>query len=789
MTPFPAEAYEKLGFDEVRRRLAALCHSPEAAEYCSQLQPFAQPVDQDLFRTRCGEIIHLLQKGQRMPLGELAHIQPLLAQLAIDGAYLTELELGTMRSFLYTANGLVRFLQDTEQCPTLATLLHEHPADSALYGLIDSLLGPDNRLKDTASPDLARLRRSLREVGGQLRSQLNKLLNEAKRRGHLDPNAEITIRNDRLVLPVPSEHKNKYEGFVQDVSATGQTFFVEPAAALPLNNRQRELGMQEHNEVLRILHDISYRLRQHLPTLRSMLGLVRKLDHLHAAARLGIAYEGTAQYRVQPGLPWQVVQARHPLLCLHKGVDAVVPFALRLDAEHRILLISGPNAGGKSVTLKAVGLLQLMGQCGLPLPIEVGSTLPWLHKLFVNLGDDQNLQSDLSTYTSHLTQMRVALDNLDDRSLLLIDEFGTGTDPALGGPIAEALLERFVAAGCLGVINTHYSNLKEYAHRTAGIQNAALAFDLAQLAPTYRLLVGQPGSSYALEIARRVGLPENLLQRATQLAGQERGDTEQLLTQLRQQHLELQQLKEYHATQAAGLEKERKDYIELQKLATKQKKEILDMAKKQADQMVREANARIEETIRKIKEAQAEKDLTRQVRQELKEAFLLEETPKEKKRKPVPQAIAAPVAVGATVLLDDGTTPGTVLELDADEAMVAFGQLQMRVDTARLKVVAAGKGQQVTVRTLGVRAQNPGLQLDLRGQRVDAALAELDTYMDKLTLSGYHKAEILHGKGSGALRDAIRQHLRKQYPAIRLQDAPPEQGGAGITRIDLLPDS
>ncbi|MFN8923327.1 MAG: endonuclease MutS2, partial [Sphingobacteriia bacterium] len=731
-------------------------------------------------------------RGIRLPLSELDPIQPLLHQLAIAGAHLTEPELGRLRSFLATANELVRFVRDREDTPQLQQLVQAHSSDPALHARIDKVLGPDNRLRDSASPRLAELRASLREVGTQLRTQLNRLLQAGKQKGHFDAATEVTVRNERLVLPVPGEHRSKYEGFVQDVSGSGQTFFIEPASSLPMNNRQRELSRQEQNEVLRILQAVSAELHSALPTLRSMLQLVASLDQRYAAARLGMALDGTTAYTIAEQGSYAVQQARHPLLCLQRGPAAVVPFSLLLDAQQRILLISGPNAGGKSVTMTAVGLLQLMAQCGLPLPTEAGARFPWLHKLFVHMGDDQNLQSDLSTYTSHLVQMRHAYEELDAQSLILIDEFGTGTDPALGGPIAQALLERFVASGALGVINTHYSLLKEYAHHSPGILNGALAFDLAALSPTYQLVIGQPGSSYALEIARRVGLPEALIARATELAGKERGDTEQLLTQLRQQQQELLQLRARYATEVNELEKARKEYVALQQQASRQKKETLELARRQAEQIVKEANARIEATIRGIKEAEADKAQTRQLRQELKDAFLLDDTARAKKRKQHRQQVdstaqSGPLAVGDLVLLDGSGSTGKVLELGTKGVLVAFGELQTRVAPTRLRRVGAATPPAAARHSTHapIRNTSPPRQLDLRGMRPEQAIAELEKLLDRLLLAGYPAAEILHGKGTGALRSAIRLHLRTHYPQFRIEEPPEQQGGSGITHIHL----
>ncbi|MBX3101078.1 MAG: Smr/MutS family protein [Bacteroidetes bacterium] len=794
MRCFPATALDKLGFAEIRARLQASCYTQEARDLYADLVP---GTDADAIRHRLGltwELMDLLQKGISIPLQQLPHMDPLVRQLESGGTYLTEQELHRLRQFLRAAAVLAEFLQKTPDKPQLAALLRLYPIDLGLPAAIDQVLGPDGRMRDDASPELRNLRRELVRVGVQLREHLSRMLQQAKRQGHVPPDAEVTLRNDRLVLPIPSHLQGQYPGFVQDVSASGQTVFLEPAASLQLNNQLRELQVRMHNEVLRILQQVSDALRKDLPAIRAMRDLTIRFDGLHAAARLGRAMDATPRWQLlPPRKPLKLLQARHPVLSLQKGADKVIPFRMELGDRQRILVISGPNAGGKSVLLTACGLLQVMAQCGLPLPVEPDSQLPLCTRLFVYIGDDQNLQQDLSTYTSHLTHMRQALEALMPDSLLLIDEFGTGTDPALGGPLAEALLESFVTTQAKGVINTHYSNLKERASHTEGLCNGAMSFDLGTLSPTYRFVQGQPGSSYAFEIAARVGLPQPVLQRAAELAGQGRADSDRLLAQLRQQQQEQQQLRQEMAGRLAALEAREQAVMAQQQQLKQQVKTELELARKQAAAIVREANKRIEATIREIKEAQAEREATLRLRKELQESFILEPTPKEQRRKRVQYAPLQdhPLSTGAQVQIADTGNVGLLLEVGTADSLVALGELRTRVANDRLVVVAAqAPGSAVRHHVpQELRTRTVPTTLDVRGMRVEQALPILDKFLDDLQLSSYSQAEILHGKGTGALRNAIRQHIAKLYPAATCTDAPEQQGGSGITLVNLFPAS
>lgn len=794
MRVFPPHGLEKLGFADIRSQLQQRCYTEEAREAYADMVPLT---DADAIRQRLGltaELMALLQQGAALPLQALPHMTPLVRQLESGGAYLTEQELHRLRQYLRAAAALATYIQRATDKPQLLALLRRYPIDAKLPELIDAVLGPDGRLRDDASPELRHLRREQAATANRLRDQLQRLLQQAKRQGHVAQDAEVTLRNDRLVLPIPSNYQGQYPGFVQDVSASGQTVFLEPAATLAMNNQLRELQIREHNEVLRILQATSQQLRQHLPAIRAMRDLTARLDGLHAAAKLGLALDATPAWQLVPaGQPLRLSYARHPLLCLHKGPNKVVPFRLSLDGQQRILVISGPNAGGKSVLLTACGLLQAMAQCGLPVPVDAQSQFPLCQRLFVYIGDDQSLQQDLSTYTSHLSHMRQALEALTPDSLLLIDEFGTGTDPALGGPLAEALLEAFVHSRTRGIINTHYSNLKELALRTPGLANGAMRFDLTTLSPTYAFVQGEPGSSYALEIAARVGLPEAILSRAAALAGTARADSDQLLAQLRQQQQEVQALHQQLEAREAALKAKEAEVANSQQQLRSQVKQELELARKQAAAIVKEANRRIEATIREIKEAQAEREATLQLRKQLQEEFLLDPTPKEEKRRRVqyvPQQ-GAPLAVDAQVQLTDTGSVGVLLELGEADSLVALGELRTRVRNDRLVVVssqAPGRAARSQV-PQELRTRTVPTRLDLRGMRVEQALQVLDKFLDDLRLSSYTQAEILHGKGTGALRKAIRQHIAKLMPQARCADAPENMGGTGITLLDTAPQA
>ena len=668
------------------------------------------------------------------------------------------------------------------------------PADS-LQRHLDSTLDAEGRLRDDATPELARLRRQIVQTQGRLRAKLMDALRDAVSQGYATEE-QPTIRGGRMVIPVRAEARRKVEGFVHDTSATGQTVYVEPAAVLDLNNEVRELEGEARREVERILRAVSAEVRKALPLLEPSYQALVRLDVLHAKARLARALDAHAPRVTEDGVVG-LRQARHPLLVLRFKDEgrAVVPLTLTLGDTFRTLVITGPNAGGKSVTLKAVGLFALMVGHGLPIPAAEGSSMSFFDRLIVDIGDEQRIEEDLSTFTSHVRNLRHLLAHADARTLVLLDEAGTGTDPAEGGAIAQAVLEKLTAVGARTVATTHIGALKGFAHDHPDAENGAMAFDQDTLSPTYRLEVGVPGSSYAFEIAAREGLDGGVVARARSLVGERQTAVESLILRLEARNREAESERaaladaRQAAEEAEARFRQRDDQIRQQREALKRQ------ALEQADEIVRGANARIEKAIRDIREAQAEKTVTQTARAEVESlARQVEKQQKKARARPPRRAPEAPresIGVGDQVVVEGGTAAAEVLEIRGKEAVIAQGSIRLRAPLESLRRVGGRQPQRVVVKTTegaggaGLSALTARTRLDLRGQRVEDALMEVDRLLDEAAAAGLERVELLHGKGTGALRLAIRDHLRARPEVVRFEDAPWEQGGPGVTYVLL----
>jgi DNA mismatch repair protein MutS2 len=601
-----------------------------------------------------------------------------------------------------------------------------------------------------------------------------------------------------------ADFKGHIKGFVHDVSQSGQTIFLEPSSALEANNRIRQLVIEEHNEIVRILSVLTAQLREDLPGLKKYTEVVAQLDFIRAKGKLAVDLDAVKPRYEPTQKALMLVKARHPLLLLKPGVNKakVVPLSIQLNPQQRIILVSGPNAGGKSVTLKTIGLLQIMFQAGLLIPCDESSEFCWFTGLYVDIGDEQSIQSDLSTYTSHLQNMREMLGQLRDGRLFLMDEFGSGTDPKLGGAIAEAFLERFLNSGAYGIVTTHYGNLKAFADRSAGIVNAAMQFDPETLSPSFRIEVGIPGRSYAFEIAQNVGVSKELLDDARSRVDGGQLQTEDLLLKLEVQKSELEQVLLDNKKKNEELAVLLKRNQELAQRAKEEEAKILRQAHQKAQALIDSANAKIEQTIREIRESQADKERTKAIRREL--AVMLPTPPPEEaeeiaedealeaaemaEESPVPM-VGATIGIGDWVLLRDSNSYGQVLELQDKRAVVSLGEMRITVKIKHLVKIKPPKGGNVRIlRAAGMmvnKKANISLELSVKGFRVEQALPSVQQFIDDATLAGLHEVRILHGKGTGALRQAIREFLQNMPEVRRCEDAPLDQGGAGWTVVSL----
>lgn len=788
----PETAPERLGFTHVRGQVARLCTTPAAKALAEALHPTAERNTLAFEHTLLAEVLALTAQGHAFPLTGLSPVQPLFAAAQVEGNHLSLPECQALRKWLETTAGIAQFLErHSEYAPNL---LAHWPASQAPAQLLEALgkfLNPAGELRPDASPTLQRLRRDRAAQSEAVRKVLASLLNEARDRGWSTAEAPA-LRNDRLTLPLKASHQNAVPGFVQDVSATGQTVYLEPAQVLALNNRIRELEAAERHEIRRILVAFTDALRPHLPALGQVHNALTELDFRHAKAQWGIQVGGILPAFAE-GLDLDLREARHPALLRQKTAQHVVPLNVQLSAEKRWLVISGPNAGGKSVALKTVGLLQLVAQSGLPIPVAEGSRLPVLRQVFADIGDEQSMQDDLSTYTAHLTHLKQFLETATPHTLVLLDEFGTGTDPALGGPLAEALLDGLAAAGPMGVVTTHYANLKEWAERHPAAQNGAMQFDPTLLKPTYRLRQGIPGSSYAFEIAARVGIPHRVLRQARELAGTYREASEQLVQELQQRQLELEARDQEVRQLEAQLEEKLASTTQRAEDLARKKEAVLEAARAEAKALLEEANRSIERTIREIRERDAEKEATKVLRRELRktgEKLTGASKKHASSTKKAPDAAVAPTGelrLGGRVRVRSTGAEGILESLDTKRARVSVGQLTLTVQPTDLEPLAAGPAPtKRPTRTVRARPLDARLKLDLRGKRVEEALPLLNAFIDDATIAGLERLEILHGKGTFVLRDAVRRHLRSEFRHVHhLADAEEEFGGSGITVVQL----
>lgn len=841
MMTYPQNFEEKIGFDQIRLLLKEKCLSPLGEERvdgmtCSDRY---QEVNERLEQT--AEFVRILQEDNNFPAQYFFDVRPSLRRIRIEGMYLEETELFDLRRSLETIRDIVCFLRTEKEeeespYPSLKRLAGDIDVFPQLISRINGILSPFGKIKDNASPELARIRQELAATVNSISRSLNSILRSAQSEGVVDKDVTPTLRDGRLVIPVAPALKRKIKGIVHDESASGKTVFIEPAEVVEANNRIRELESDERREIVRILTEFSDRLRPSVPDVLLSYEFLAEIDFIRAKALLAVQIRG-----VKPVLENRQIidwtQAEHPLLqlSLARHGKKVVPLDIELNGRQRILLISGPNAGGKSVCLKTVGLLQYMLQCGLLPSLHERSHAGLFSSIFIDIGDEQSIEDDLSTYSSHLTNMKVMMKQCNDQSLILIDEFGGGTEPQIGGAIAEAVLKRFNEKKTFGVITTHYQNLKHFAEEHEGIMNGAMLYDRHLMQALFQLQTGNPGSSFAVEIARKIGLPEDVIADASEIVGSEYIQSDKYLQDIvrdkRYWESKRQSIRQREKQMEETIARYQAEMEELQK----QRKEILRKAREEAEQLMQEANARIENTIRSIKEAQAEKEKTRMARQELtdfrqsmeeadnkemeeklarkmqklqeKQARKKEKRAQRKENSTTAEEEAArqarleaerlaSIVPGSHVRLKGQTSVGEVMEVNGKNATVAFGSLKTTVKLDRLERTNAQPRQvDITTKSTYISTQTQDAMyekklhfkqdIDVRGMRGEEALQAITYFIDDAILVGVSRVRILHGTGTGILRTLIRQYLQT-VPGVRhFQDEHVQFGGAGITVVDL----
>lgn len=837
---YPESFEQKIGFLEVRTMLRERCLSPLGKEQVDEItmSEDAEVINEWLQQVR--EFRRIQEDSDEFPLSNFFDVRESVARIRLEGTHLEEEELFDLKRSLETIHSIMRYLNPADgdvPYPALQRLTENVRIFPNLVNGINRILDKYGKIKDSASTELGNIRRELAKTEGSISRTLNSILHAAQSEGLVEKDVTPAIRDGRLVIPVVPALKRKIRGIVHDESASGKTVFIEPTEVVEANNRIRELEADERREIIRILTDFSKELRPYVKDILNSYRFLAVIDLIQAKASLANAFEACEpEVAEEPLIDW--TRAIHPLLkkALQAQDKQVVPLDIMLSKEKRILIISGPNAGGKSVCLKTTGLLQYMLQCGLSIPISERSHCGIFKNILIDIGDEQSIENDLSTYSSHLLNMKNMMKSANDRTLILIDEFGTGTEPQIGGAIAESVLGQFCKKQAWGVITTHYQNLKHFADSHEGIANGAMLYDRHEMRALFQLQIGQPGSSFAIEIARKIGLPEEVINEASDIVGRDYIQSDKYLQDIvrdkryweskrqgiHQHEKNMQQTIERYESQVEEIERERKA--------------ILARAKEQAEELLRESNRKIENAIREIRESQAEKEAAKRIREELnsfreeisevdatqndemiarKIKQIQERKARKEKRRaekneqarlkttetaPAGTSSNAPKAkdtlnVGDTVRIKGLTTIGRIESTDGKMATVIFGDMRTKMRAERLERAEAPKKQEApsaymassktTRDTIDNRRQQFHQDIDVRGMRGDEAINAVMYFIDDAILVGMSRVRILHGTGTGILRTLIRDYLATVPNVAGFRDEHVQFGGAGITVVDL----
>ena len=824
---YPVNFEQKIGFDRVREQVALLCSMQVAREIIAGEKFSTSRSEIERKQEIADEMRTLMMLDPDAPRDEFPDMEAVMAKIGVEGTFLTTEEVVILRRALTAVGNMVGFVMSRSEnsYPRLRKRSESVCIFPDVVRRINQLVDEDGEIRDGASPELVAIRRSIREHEGQVTKRLNQVLNNAKRAGIVDADAIVSMRDGRAVIPVSAGNKRKLNGFIHDESATGKTFYIEPVEIVELNNQLRELEYAERREIVRLLTEFTEELRPDAEPIASAGEYLAEMDAVRAKARWAIE-NGAGKPIVSLDDRLVLRHAFHPLLAqtLKREKKELIPLDMQLDREKHILVISGPNAGGKSVCLKTTGMVQYMFQCGFPVTAGEMSELPIFESICLDIGDEQSMDNDLSTYSSHLLNMKATLQSASPRTMVLIDEFGSGTEPVIGGAIAEAILERLLEKGCYGVITTHYSNIKYYATGTDGIANGAMMFDVQNIRPLFKLEQGKPGSSFAVEIARKIGLPEDIIRTASDKAGSDHINLERQLREIARDRRYWSQKRDRIRMTDRKVEELESSYTEQLARIKEERKEILRSAKEEAQRLIADANRQIENTIRTIKEAQAEKELTRLARRELEEfkeevegvgsSFDGEKVEREMERlmrrkarreedkkrrgqapaeKPA-EAVPAPkpIEVGSKVRIAGQEMPGVVQSIKGRKAQVAFGQILTTVDCEKLVVVSNAEYKKAvkpvmprTVLSVDISSRKLNFRdsVDVRGMRASEALEVVQDLIDDALMVGVGGVTILHGKGTGALKEEIRRYLRSISEVASATDEHADRGGAGITVV------
>ncbi|MFP4461476.1 MAG: endonuclease MutS2 [Thermotogota bacterium] len=814
---YPNNFEEKTGFLRIRELIREECLSDRGASFVDQIEfsTAFETIKNALTETK--EFQELINKNNAFPTSGYHDLIPALKRGGPTDSFIEIEDLIKIKESQQVVRAIKRFfdqLEDDSAFPLLRTRSENLPHFPFIEEQIQKIINPQGALKNNASPELSRLREQITEKEGQASKRINAIMKDAQSRGLVEKEASLAMRNGRTVIPIDSSSKRKIEGYVHDQSASGKTAYIEPSEIVELNNQLRELRHDEHREIIRILIKVTNDLRPYFEDLKAATNGLGEIDLIRAKALFGNKIKGSMPHlRNAPFFDWQ--KAFHPLLflTLQKEQKEIVPMDLSLDEEKSILVISGPNAGGKSVCLQTTGLVQYMLQCGLLVPMSELSVAGIFSKLFLDIGDEQSIENDLSTYSSHLINMKHFLKEMDQGSLFMIDEFGAGTEPVLGGSIAESILEEFRQRKAFGIITTHYSNLKHYASQTSGIENGAMLFDPNQIKPLFQLSIGKPDSSFAFEIAKKIGLPEHILQHATEKTGQEHIEFDENLKELARDKRYWNNKRQEIRLKNKKLESTVNDLNQQLEDIQKNRKTIIKEAKEEARGLIEKANKQVENTIRQIKESQAEKKQTLQARENLethkdrinnyesntdkilnkkhqyiqKHQVKTENKPREQNQK------ADTLKVGDIVTIKDQETPGKILWIKGKKAQVQFGEMKTLVHLDQLihsnkkhwDQQQKQKSSTTSYAGMSERQKKFTADIDVRGKRADEAIQIVQQQLDDAIFLSIPQIRILHGKGDGILRSVIRQYLDSEPIVKSVRDEDVRYGGSGISIVSL----
>lgn len=785
---YPENCEERLGFNEVRQLVRDYCLSTMGQNLVDKMQVMTKHDQIDKFLRQTKEFKSILENQEPLQISTFFDIKVLADKIKVEGTYLIEEELFKIYTSLQTVFSVIRFFDERKEVyPNLEALFEHLPIERDILRKIENVLDAKGKIKPNASTALSEITAAISKGEQEVRKKMDSIYKSAVASNWV-ADGSLTIRDGRMCIPILAENKRKIKGFIHDESASGQTVYLEPEEVFTLNNKLRDLEFDKRREIIRILIATTTELRPYIPILLSYHGFLTKLDFVRAKALFAIKIG--AQMPILAKEPkTKLINARHPLLLLSFANEqkSVVPLNIHLNESMRIVLVSGPNAGGKSVCMKTVGLLQMMLQTGLLVPVDEHSEMGIFNQIFADIGDDQSIESDLSTYSAHLNKMRYFLAHANPKTLVLIDEFGTGTDPQFGGPMAEAVLEVLNQKKVRGVITTHYSNLKLFAGDTEGLENASMLFDNSRMKPLYILDIGKPGSSYAFEIAQNIGLQKEVLELARQKIGTNQNSIDSLLVSLEREKRQVHETKVKLANQQNKLNQLLSENEKQKSFLEENKKTLIKDAKVQAQNIIKDANKLVENTIAQIKKKQADKEATREIRQNLQQGLAKNEVKPEPK--PVMEFDDTEIEVGDWIKLLGTENTGQVLEINKNNLVVAFGDLRSVVKRNRVQKISNRQVKKLVQRTsftnsLSDAVANFRAELDLRGMRGEVALQELENYMDKAVMLGFPSIKIIHGKGDGILRKLIRTHLKQYYKQVdRMEDEHLDRGGDGITYV------